>query len=172
MNGKSETPREETYETKESESEFEEEKVLYEIDASELSNKDKTYRRIRAIGLLSFYLIIAFVLFLFLDVLAMIVVFAIMWFSPHPFIPIFAKYKITERAIVDNRGRRLEITPEYKFIINEKHNFVGLKRGRRYVLWLYTNELEKVIRVLEKVSKESYDRLLKEKGIERVKRSK
>ena len=141
----------------------EKEEVLYETDATELSVNDKNYRRLRAIGLLSFYFTLAFILFLFIDVLAMIVVFVVMWFSPYPFVPSFAVYKITDRAVVDNRGRRLEITPEYKFQVNLRHSYVSLRKGRRSVLWLYTNEPNKVVEILEKVSSMCYDRLLKSK---------
>ncbi|MEM0084261.1 MAG: DUF2208 family protein [Candidatus Methanomethylicia archaeon] len=139
------------------------EKVLYETNAVELSNNDKNYRRLRAIGLLSFYFTLAFILFLFIDVLAMIVVFVVMWFSPYPFIPTFSIYKITDRAVIDNKGRRLDITPEYRFFTNLKHSYVGLKKGRRSVLWLYTNEPDKVINILENVSKLCYERMLKER---------
>ncbi|MEM2137322.1 MAG: DUF2208 family protein [Candidatus Methanomethylicia archaeon] len=170
MGNDSEESKEDVSEVEESESEREE--VFYETNASELSDKDKNYRRIRAVGLILFYLIIAFALFLFLDVLAMIVVFVIMWFSPYPFIPTFAIYKITDRAVVDDKGRRLEITPEYRFVINEKHGYVGLKKGRRFVLWLYTKEPERVTKFLERVSRISYDRLLKEKGSKAEEKSK
>lgn len=139
------------------------EKVLYETNAVELSNNDKNYRRLRAIGLLSFYFTLAFILFLFIDVLAMIVVFVVMWFSPYPFIPTFSIYKITDRAVIDNKGRRLDITPEYRFFTNLKHSYVGLKKGRRSVLWLYTNEPDKVVNILENVSKLCYERMLKER---------
>jgi len=154
----------ENSETSKADEEVEEkEEVLYETDATELSVNDKNYRRLRAIGLLSFYFTLAFILFLFIDVLAMIVVFVVMWFSPYPFVPSFAVYKITDKAVVDNKGRRLEITPEYKFQANLRHSFVSLRKGRRSVLWLYTNEPNKVVEVLEKVSSMCYDRLLKSK---------
>lgn len=139
------------------------ERVLYETNAVEISNDDKNYRRLRAIGLLSLYFALAFILFLFIDVLAMIVVFFVMWFSPYPFIPTFSVYKITDRAVIDDKGRRLELTPEYRFFKNLKHSYVGLKKGRRSILWLYTNEPDRVMDVLERVSKLCYERLLKER---------
>ena len=149
-------------EPEESEEKIEEElEVFYETNAADLKDADRSKRWMRTIGFIGLYFIFTVVLYNIIFELSLIVLFLIMMFSPSPFIPTIAEYKITNKGILLSDGRKISINPEYKFIANEERNFVDIKKGRRDVLLVYTSEPMRVMKILEKVAELIHEEELK-----------
>jgi len=128
-------------------------KVLYEVDATNLKDSDKHRRWLRSAAFISIYLVIVYILYFFIFELSLIVLLAIMFFTPSWYIPSLAVYKITDKGIVDDKEHIIPIHSKYKFIANEERKFVTIKKGRRELFMIYTPEPMYVMRLLESLSK-------------------
>ncbi len=128
--------------------------VFYEVDATELKDRDKKRRYMRTIGLLALYFLIMLILYPYIFELSLIVLFILLFFLPAPFVPSLAAYKITNYGIIDSiKDRKIPLKPEFRFIANVERKFVSVFKGRRELFMLYTPEPMRVMRILERVSK-------------------
>ncbi len=131
-----------------------EDKTLYETEVADLKQKDRRGRIFRSINILVFEFALVIILTFFFGMLAIIAyLFALFTILPYPIFRTPSKYKITTRGVTLQDNKVISIKKDNKLQINKKGNYVSVFHPRRgEFLRLYTNELEKVHKLLSSLT--------------------
>lgn len=125
--------------------------VLYEDEVKDLKDKDKGRRMGRMIGLIALQLGMLLLLYMFLTILGLFIGMMLVFFLfPPPFVAAPNRYKITTKGLYFNKGlviftKKLGIS----FKPKPEKNYVAIYRKNREMMWLYSHDVERLLKALE-----------------------
>ena len=128
-------------------------RVLYEFDATDLKMADRNQRILRSVGVFAAELALIFVVAISpLEIYGVIILFiAILFLLPSPVAVAPSKYKITKQGVLFNGQKVFPLQKKYKLRVNYDRKFISVRDRKGEVLKLYTTELEKVLKILNKL---------------------
>jgi len=130
------------------------ERVLYEAEVTDLKMEDKNKRILRFVTILANELALLFLLGIFLGIIGLIIGAVVMWvFLPFPLVRTPNRYQITNKGIICDGNRYVELKTDFKFKLNEERKLISIYRGRKEILNIYSPEPDKVLDILNRLVK-------------------